>query len=102
MIPRPPRSTLFPYTTLFRSVNRHVNHAGIVSALAFMTPRPFVIRQRPTYSGGSYVLACSNWIGPSLGGVSGGSGNVWAGADPANRAVADANHPIRQRCWLQS
>src|SRR5258708_30743729 len=24
MIRRPPRSTLFPYTTLFRSLNRHV------------------------------------------------------------------------------
>src|SRR5687768_17889712 len=24
MIPRPPRSTLFPYTTLFRSPHRHV------------------------------------------------------------------------------
>src|SRR2546427_8522542 len=27
MIRRPPRSTLFPYTTLFRSVRRH-RHAG--------------------------------------------------------------------------
>src|SRR5437016_11793795 len=25
MIPRPPRSTLFPYTTLFRSFQRHTN-----------------------------------------------------------------------------
>src|SRR5688572_31186026 len=27
MIRRPPRSTLFPYTTLFRSAGRHVRHA---------------------------------------------------------------------------
>src|SRR3712207_8936372 len=27
MIRRPPRSTLFPYTTLFRSVSRHVETA---------------------------------------------------------------------------
>src|SRR5690242_21260580 len=26
MIPRPPRSTLFPYTTLFRSVRRKFTH----------------------------------------------------------------------------
>src|SRR5688572_31723622 len=26
MIPRPPRSTLFPYTTLFRSNNNHPNN----------------------------------------------------------------------------
>src|SRR2546422_7122768 len=28
MIRRPPRSTLFPYTTLFRSTFRHVSHQG--------------------------------------------------------------------------
>src|SRR3712207_8553368 len=37
MIRRPPRSTLFPYTTLFRSVNRIVHdvvaaHGGSISA----------------------------------------------------------------------
>src|SRR5437016_7833401 len=26
MIPRPPKSTLFPYTTLFRSITRHRTH----------------------------------------------------------------------------
>src|SRR5258707_11729102 len=29
MIRRPPRSTLFPYTTLFRSRHRHININGI-------------------------------------------------------------------------
>src|SRR2546427_6440036 len=28
MIRRPPRSTLFPYTTLFRSLGRHLGGAG--------------------------------------------------------------------------
>src|SRR2546427_7554262 len=28
MIRRPPRSTLFPYTTLFRSLLRHGDHVG--------------------------------------------------------------------------
>src|SRR2546429_6434531 len=28
MIRRPPRSTLFPYTTLFRSTHLHFDHAG--------------------------------------------------------------------------
>src|SRR5689334_24800320 len=28
MIRRPPRSTLFPYTTLFRSHRHHTHHAG--------------------------------------------------------------------------
>src|SRR5256885_11481592 len=32
MIRRPPRSTLFPYTTLFRSIARITRHAGSASA----------------------------------------------------------------------
>src|SRR5215213_9380184 len=40
MIRRPPRSTLFPYTTLFRSLHRHADvAAGRALRLAF-TPRP--------------------------------------------------------------
>src|SRR5947209_14608723 len=31
MIRRPPRSTLFPYTTLFRSVSVHANWSGVYS-----------------------------------------------------------------------
>src|SRR2546430_5664338 len=30
MIRRPPRSTLFPYTTLFRSIGQHVFHQRMV------------------------------------------------------------------------
>src|SRR5258705_8217886 len=33
MIRRPPRSTLFPYTTLFRSIKRHEIKAGDVLVL---------------------------------------------------------------------
>src|SRR5436189_1705260 len=32
MIPRPPRPTLFPYTTLFRSVNLRQDHPEFVAA----------------------------------------------------------------------
>src|SRR2546422_1732496 len=34
MIRRPPRSTLFPYTTLFRSVHVHASSAGAFNAPA--------------------------------------------------------------------
>src|SRR3972149_2553358 len=47
MIRRPPRSTLFPYTTLFRSVS---------SASACLPPRPGAARPRPA-SCGRRVLA---------------------------------------------
>src|SRR3712207_8343442 len=31
MIRRPPRSTLFPYTTLFRSINSAANHGRVLT-----------------------------------------------------------------------
>src|SRR5438034_2153491 len=37
MIPRPPRSTLFPYTTLFRSVREHAD-AGPAVEHDFLAP----------------------------------------------------------------
>src|SRR5258708_17803143 len=57
MIRRPPRSTLFPYTTLFRSYGRVQEHAeaagrdrgavGRQSAAARQVYRPVVLRARP-------------------------------------------------------
>src|SRR2546429_4988810 len=41
MIRRPPRSTLFPYTTLFRSV---LGEGGVLAALAFLQHRLVVLR----------------------------------------------------------
>src|SRR3712207_7231878 len=37
MIRRPPRSTLFPYTTLFRSLHRHEERAMTLSTLSHWT-----------------------------------------------------------------
>src|SRR2546421_8940535 len=34
MIRRPPRSTLFPYTTLFRSIDAHVHVTAVTADLA--------------------------------------------------------------------
>src|SRR2546427_7441985 len=39
MIRRPPRSTLFPYTTLFRSIHRQ--HAARLVVRAFRRDRPY-------------------------------------------------------------
>src|SRR3712207_8115755 len=53
MIRRPPRSTLFPYTTLFRSVGlwrRRARPAVLGGALAWGIPALVV---------GAYVLACA-------------------------------------------
>src|SRR2546429_7278556 len=43
MIRRPPRSTLFPYTTLFRSPTGDLRHGGLVGAAA----RPRAARRLP-------------------------------------------------------
>src|SRR3712207_7047149 len=42
MIRRPPRSTLFPYTTLFRSLRRHArpNRAALLAARVGLRHRP--------------------------------------------------------------
>src|SRR3712207_7526358 len=46
MIRRPPRSTLFPYTTLFRSVGGRGPVTGVDPALGRRTPpRPGVLRR---------------------------------------------------------
>src|SRR2546430_13986975 len=44
MIRRPPRSTLFPYTTLFRSVGRLTTVARTVSAQSSRVPHPSATR----------------------------------------------------------
>src|SRR5439155_25677114 len=44
LLPRPPRSTLFPYTTLFRSTISHFHPTGRSS----LTPRrPFPLARKP-------------------------------------------------------
>src|SRR3712207_8848305 len=58
MIRRPPRSTLFPYTTLFRSEVRsarrerpqgvHLKLPGRLRRAAFLTHRPTPLRRRQT------------------------------------------------------
>src|SRR3712207_8977934 len=50
MIRRPPRSTLFPYTTLFRSQGQLVAHRDIrllLDQLAVDHDRPLVLGQQP-------------------------------------------------------
>src|SRR5437667_8148299 len=47
MIRRPPRSTLFPYTTLFRSRARHERHASGRHQEATRCPNPSVLPECP-------------------------------------------------------
>src|SRR5690348_18275154 len=54
MLQRPPRSTLFPYTTLFRSLRY-----GTPSASSRATPAPRVGRSRITSTRASYVASAS-------------------------------------------
>src|SRR5256885_10942417 len=45
MIRRPPRSTLFPYTTLFRSVGRVVRQRGVLMPKKRVTKRAAAVTQ---------------------------------------------------------
>src|SRR2546429_5024569 len=47
MIRRPPRSTLFPYTTLFRSLGLPLAHAGLGSLLALLPQGAPLPRSEP-------------------------------------------------------
>src|SRR2546430_10462999 len=47
MIRRPPRSTLFPYTTLFRSLGAGAGAAGVLAL------RPVSYRYKPRYAQGA-------------------------------------------------
>src|SRR3989454_6989345 len=48
MIRRPPRSTLFPYTTLFRSTARHLAKEARVTVLLARSPDQFVTQESTT------------------------------------------------------
>src|SRR5256885_12923968 len=49
MIRRPPRSTLFPYTTLFRSISRHCSP---ITALSHFLQTASAIESPPFLNGG--------------------------------------------------
>src|SRR2546430_16118073 len=77
MIRRPPRSTLFPYTTLFRSQGRRAAHALLLTALP-------LDRRRPDNAGG-----------PLRAGTRGGSGSGrpvrwWRGGTTSHVATPSA------------
>src|SRR5688572_32040667 len=67
MIRRPPRSTLFPYTTLFRSVKEWVHasfnprtrmfYVPIIDACATYTLKPAEFREGLPYWGGQAIVA---------------------------------------------
>src|SRR5258708_15089921 len=54
MIRRPPRSTLFPYTTLFRSIHARIETAAILS----QHPHTQMPRCHDTSASSSFFLLC--------------------------------------------
>src|SRR5438067_8050806 len=55
MIRRPPRSTLFPYTTLFRSLKAGALHGGHVMAEYILADAPLAIDRKSTRLNSSHV-----------------------------------------------
>src|SRR3712207_6910488 len=57
MIRRPPRSTLFPYTTLFRSCNRRIAQRSIFHEQAAARPTPCAADERRADGGPEWPAA---------------------------------------------
>src|SRR3989442_11444478 len=72
MIRRPPRSTLFPYTTLFRS--------ALIPAFGAMTglESPSMV-QATVFGVGSSAIALGFGLGPLLGGIVASAAGIRAG-----------------------
>src|SRR2546421_5378642 len=51
MIRRPPRSTLFPYTTLFRSSTNASRHSGCAASISAAASAPTKLGMRPAAPG---------------------------------------------------
>src|SRR5256886_13957838 len=83
MIRRPPRSTLFPYTTLFRSLLRVPQAAGGAGRLH---------RERRAADRGTREAGGAQFRGAAAGGGPGGGGAPRAHADRSARRAREGDH----------
>src|SRR5256885_4566677 len=56
MIRRPPRSTLFPYTTLFRSQCLHTNQPAVVYCNSFFRIEKYAVDRKSTRLNSSHLV----------------------------------------------
>src|SRR2546422_2662629 len=91
MIRRPPRSTLFPYTTLFRSVRETLQR---MTTSSFHRTAPF------WYYLPILPVAAFPWIVPALAGV-GRARDLWrARREPAARRSEEHTSELQSRLHL--
>src|SRR3712207_4943563 len=96
MIRRPPRSTLFPYTTLFRSAARHPTDrgrpaAGGAAGLHRLPVHPADrLPARPGLPGDALRRGTGSGRGAAAGGAHGARGVVVVGGRRGHRAAAPA------------
>src|SRR5256886_12369709 len=97
MIRRPPRSTLFPYTTLFRSARRTVASIALIIKIV----RVNLLRRHPIAFA---LLALLLWsaLQPLPGLVDAVTGTVPAGADLVRPAAPDRRRSEEHTSELQS
>src|SRR2546426_12053985 len=85
MIRRPPRSTLFPYTTLFRSVNAlHVIVDGVADVVVSHAHADIACQGKPPCDGGGDFVTAGGWI---TGTPSGAKGNFGVAGGIKNGAL---------------
>src|SRR3712207_7718269 len=65
MIRRPPRSTLFPYTTLFRSLEKLRNRAKAEETNSFGLMGEILTAWKADYKEGGFDRLLTNWKAPS-------------------------------------
>src|SRR3712207_9256294 len=98
MIRRPPRSTLFPYTTLFRSpVDRGLLGVGDADALGLLVGELDleVLEEAPRVRDGDRELGVVDRVQPDEGAVLGAGEQRPARAGEADEAVRELDHRLR-------
>src|SRR3712207_7784921 len=91
MIRRPPRSTLFPYTTLFRSVPRELQQKVLLFGIAFA----LVLRTAFIFVGAAAIEQFS-WVFYVFGGFL-----IWPAWAPARRGGHSHDEEVQENAALR-
>src|SRR3989475_2578671 len=93
MIRRPPRSTLFPYTTLFRSSISSPRRQSHVQSVVAEATHPVVLEQ-PVERGPVVELEADHQVGPQVGTVGVGTAGLMS------RQAESGPHVGRRRLFI--
>src|SRR2546427_11420706 len=93
MIRRPPRSTLFPYTTLFRSVTRRIRERSAQSRAAYLEQVDAMAARPP----GAQSMGCAN-VAHAFAGIPGGDRIRIVEEKAPNVAIRSEERRVGKEC----